>query len=140
MGRGVQRSDYTTDVIRGAWDEVVQQFAGEPEWGGFAHPNGAFLFFNIPDYTGREWPYPGRQYVLNIVKGAWCEFLGIPAAGWATFEGRTFFSHFEDATISEWGEQFTTDDGRPSRSSTAAPGPTCRTPRNSATPRGPTAS
>ncbi len=71
----------------------MRNFAGQPEWGGFVHPSGALLLFNVPDYTGNDWPYPGRQYRLNTVTGAWCEGLGIPAAQWATFEERALFRH-----------------------------------------------
>ena len=130
----IQQGDLWTDLIRNGWEEAVENFGSKFGWHGVISPAGDQLIVNVPDYGNADGYGAGRQFVRNLVTGAWCEFRGQDALAWTVFNGDLYFSRADRAVGSPapaFGQRPATTANR-SGSSRSARRPTCRTPSGSA--------
>lgn len=56
-------------------------------WSAVFYPKGTQLIFNIPVKEGKTW----HQYAMNTITGAWCRYVGMNAACWATLGNDLYF-------------------------------------------------
>jgi len=61
-------SDKIQDVVSADLDNYAANFGWEP----ILYPKGNKLLVNVPTTTGKT----QRQYVMNVITGAWCRFTG----------------------------------------------------------------
>ena len=82
-------SPLTTDAIRGAWQEAVAADRSRGRhWSAVVAPDGSRLVVQTPEHAPDDGLFDdfrkgaGRQFVLNLLRGAWTEFRGMDAEAW----------------------------------------------------------
>lgn len=76
-----------TQRIIPAMSEAARSYADLWGWEMCVYPKGTRLILNIPTSENAA----AKQYVMNTVTGAWCEFDGHPANCWLVFNGDLYF-------------------------------------------------
>lgn len=56
-------------------------------WQGFVYPKGRYALINVPEVEGTK----QRQYVQNLITGAWCRFTGQNANCWGLLNEELYF-------------------------------------------------
>lgn len=65
--------------------EDARIFGSVEGWSLFIDPKNQLLLVNVPRADGTV------QYVMQLQSGGWSRFTGLPAASWATFNGKLLF-------------------------------------------------
>jgi hypothetical protein len=74
-----------SDLIQLKLSEDVGDFSTRFGWELIVHNRANQLYVNVPD------PTQYRQYVMNTVTGAWCEFENYNGAAWAIHDSEIYF-------------------------------------------------
>lgn len=85
--RGVQQGVSITRLIQPVMNQSARNSGANFGWQLLSYPRGTRAVLNVPVQEGNL----QRQYVMNTVTGAWCQFLGQEANCWETFNDRLFF-------------------------------------------------
>lgn len=73
---------------------AVRSYGSNFGWELNVYPRSTRIMLNIPTTEGSA----AKQYVMNTLTGAWCEFDGINALCWITFNGLQYFGG-SDGTV-----------------------------------------
>lgn len=103
----VTNNDFS-DRINDVFSDAIQNYMGNFGWQGIVYPFGHYALVNIPVVAGGE---QSMQFVVNLLNGSWCKFVGQNAICWTIFDGHLYFGG-TNGTIYEadYGES---DDGMP---------------------------
>lgn len=84
----IDRSKALTDKIIKAFNEAAGLYGSNFGWRAIVYPAQAALIVNIPVSEGGE----HKQYVMNTISKAWCEFSDWDAESFIVFNGQLYFS------------------------------------------------
>lgn len=89
-GQEEQLAKAITYKINSLISQAASIWGGNFGWQLLAYPLGNYVLLNSPvsDSAGSVTSW---QYVVNVLTGAWCRFLGQNAPCWALFEGNLYF-------------------------------------------------
>lgn len=76
-----------TDKINNAFNEAAQLYGSNYGWEVLGYRRGHYVLINVPAVEGGD----TRQFVMNTLHGAWCEFDGQDAASWCTHNEKLYF-------------------------------------------------
>lgn len=76
-----------TDVIQPLVSSDIDNYGANFGWQLLTFPSQNMLFLNVPVLTSQS----QRQYVMNTISRAWCEFNGWNAACWQLFNDDAYF-------------------------------------------------
>lgn len=76
-----------TNKIENAFNEASRTYGSNVGWEGVFYPARSALIFNIPTIEDSE----AKQYVMNTITKAWCEFDSWGATCFAVFNGELYF-------------------------------------------------
>ena len=76
-----------TQHIVPAINAAARSYSDNWGWEVCIYPRGTRLILNIPTSENGD----AKQYVMNTLTGAWCEFDGHPANTWLVFEDNLYF-------------------------------------------------
>lgn len=76
-----------TDKIDREFVEAAKYYGSNEGWEAVNYPRGNFLLINVPVAANSEF----KQYVMNTITGAWCEFYNITSCSWALHDGKIYF-------------------------------------------------
>lgn len=76
-----------SDKIVNAFNEASRTYGANVGWEGVFYPARSALIFNIPTVEDSE----AKQYVMNTITKAWCEFDSWDASCFAVFNGDLYF-------------------------------------------------
>ncbi len=93
-----------SDKIVNAFNEASRTYGGNTGWEGIFYPARSALLFNIPTIEFTE----AKQYVMNTVTKAWCEFDSWDASCFAVFNEELYYGT-DGAVQKAWTG--TSDDG-----------------------------
>jgi hypothetical protein len=96
-----------TNKIQNAFREIAATASGNFGWSGILYPRGNYLLINVPVTTATD----VRQYIMNTLTGAWCQFTGQQANCWALLNEELYFG-------GTGGVVFKADSGRNDNAST----------------------
>lgn len=82
-----------TQRINTAFNSAARDFKGNFGWDMTVYPKGTRLIVNIPTSETAT----AKQYVMNTLTGAWCEFDNHNACCWANWKDRLFFGGVDGA-------------------------------------------
>lgn len=76
-----------TAKIAPAFNEAIRNYGSNFGWEGMVYPKGGWVLFNVPIVQNST----QRQYVQNIITGAWCRFTNWNANCWTLFNDELYF-------------------------------------------------
>lgn len=76
-----------TAKIAPTFNKAVQDWSANFGWQGFVYPKGGYVLVNVPENEGAV----QRQYVQNVLTGAWCRFTGQNANCWGILNDNLYF-------------------------------------------------
>lgn len=76
-----------TSKIQELFNRAVRNYSDNFGWEAINYPTSRYLLVNIPEIEGVR----QRQYVQNVITGAWCRFTGMNAACWALLNDGLYF-------------------------------------------------
>jgi hypothetical protein len=76
-----------TQNIASAINAAARSYSDNWGWELCVYPRGTRLIVNIPTAENDE----AKQYVMNTLTGAWCEFDGHPANSWLVYNDNLYF-------------------------------------------------
>jgi hypothetical protein len=76
-----------TDRIETAFNEAARVYGFNAGWEGIVYPARSAMLFNVPTQDGQG----AKQYVMNTITKAWCEFCCWDAHCFAIFNGELYF-------------------------------------------------
>jgi len=76
-----------TRNIQSAVNDAATRYKGNFGWQLIGYPEGRMAILNVPITENAT----SRQYVMNTITGAWCEFRGMDANCWAVLGSRIYF-------------------------------------------------
>ena len=85
-----------TDIIQLKLSEDVGDFSHLFGWTPVVHSRANQLYINVPDSRAY------RQYVMNTVTGAWCEFNNYNGASWTIHNDEIFFGMSDGTVAHGW--------------------------------------
>jgi hypothetical protein len=85
-----------TDIIQLKLSEDVSDFSTRYGWTPVVHSRANQIYINIPT----DLAY--RQYVMNTVTGAWCEFNNYDGVSWAIHNDEIFFGTLNGIVAQGW--------------------------------------
>lgn len=88
LSASIDRSSALTDKINKAFLEAAQLYNGVYGWQAVPYPAQGALIINIPVVEGGT----HKQYVMNTVSKAWCEFSTWNAESMIVFGGQLYFA------------------------------------------------
>lgn len=93
-----------SDKIVNAFNEASRTYGTNVGWEGIFYPARSAMLFNIPTIEDSQ----AKQFVMNSITKAWCEFDGWNASCFAVFNGELYFGT-DEAVQKAWNG--TSDDG-----------------------------
>jgi hypothetical protein len=84
--RGVQQTVAITKLIQPVVSQSARDFGANFGWQLQSYPRGTRAILNVPVAEGAD----QRQYVMNTVTGAWCQFIGQAANCWEVLDDRLY--------------------------------------------------
>lgn len=76
-----------TPSVLPAFRDEAGQHKSKFGWQILNYPKGGLLICNIPQVTNSEY----AQFVMNLINGAWCRFVGVAAISWALAGDEIYF-------------------------------------------------
>jgi hypothetical protein len=95
------------DLIKPTFNSSASLYSANFGWQGQVYHKGKYAFINIPVAENVQ----TYQYVVNLITGAWCRFIGWNANCWSTFADNLYFG-FSGNTICQ-ADTGQTDNGIP---------------------------
>lgn len=83
-----------TAKIQELFNRAVRSYSGNFGWEAINYPKGRFIAVNIPEVEGVR----QRQYVQNLITGAWCRFTGLNGNCWGLLDDDLYFGG-NDGTV-----------------------------------------
>lgn len=89
LQQGERAGSFTTftDAIEPSFRDAVRSFGDTFGFELVNYPNGSQAIINVPQGNTTDF----QQYVMNTKTGAWCKYVGIPAACWAIHNQKAYF-------------------------------------------------
>lgn len=76
-----------TSKIDGLFNGAARSYKANFGWQGFVYPKGAWALFNVPEIEGTR----QKQFIQNLITGAWCRFTNMNANCWALLNDEIYF-------------------------------------------------
>lgn len=83
----ITHSDFS-DRINNAFSEAVASYKNNFGWQGIVYPGGHYALINIPIIPAAQ---QSQQFVVNLLNGSWCKYVGQNASCWSLYNGRLYF-------------------------------------------------
>jgi len=104
LSDGGQKYAQLSDKIQSAFVQAAIDYRTNFGWQVQPYQLQNLMLVNIPVATGTA----AQQAVLNTITGAWCQFTGINAICWCTYQGNPYFGS-ANGTVYRW--DFGSSDG-----------------------------
>lgn len=85
--RAAAITESITKAIQPIMNQSARDYGTAFGWQLLSYPRGTRAILNVPVTEGVE----QEQYVMNVVTGAWCRFLGENANCWTVYNDRLFY-------------------------------------------------
>jgi hypothetical protein len=91
------KAAFTWDIEK-AFSDAYQQYSGSFNWAILNYPWSHMALINVP--SGPSAPAPpgwpasttgNMQFILDLLTGAWCRYVGLDAMSWVVMQDRIFF-------------------------------------------------
>ncbi|NDG05505.1 MAG: hypothetical protein EB121_09220 [Alphaproteobacteria bacterium] len=79
--------------IQSVFAPLVRQLINEKYWDVFVVPGSEVLVIKLPAQAGTY-----QQFAMNVITGAWCDFVGIPMRSAAVISGQLYFGTTDGLT------------------------------------------
>lgn len=76
-----------SDMITPDFSSAARSYQGNHGWEMCVYPRGTRLVINVPTVEGQS----AKQFVMNTISGAWCEFSNHHATCWAAYGNDIYF-------------------------------------------------
>lgn len=86
-GQNIAEIPSISDKIQSEVAYATANYSSNFGWQGMVYRKGKALFVNVPVVEGSRYD----QFVQNIYTKAWCQYYGVPAVCWATFNEKPYF-------------------------------------------------